>query len=95
MTACLLIPLAIQDVDLYSNSIANYFYEAGIRQGNVVAIFMDNHPKVVFYWLGLAKIGAVGALINYNLRDKPLLHCVEAANAQGLVFGSEMVKGMC
>lgn len=79
-----------QEVDQYSNAIANYFYEAGIRQGNVVAIFMENHPNLVFYWLGLAKIGAVGALVNYNLRDKPLLHCLEAANAQAFVFGSEM-----
>lgn len=79
-----------QEVDLYSNAIANYFFEAGVRQGNVVAIFMENHPAVVFYWLGLAKIGAVGALVNYQLRDKPLVHCLEAADAHALVFGSEM-----
>ena len=58
-----------------------------------MAIFMENHPNLVFYWLGLAKIGAVGALVNYNLRDKPLLHCLEAANAQAFVFGSEMTGG--
>ena len=78
---------------MYSNAIANYFFEAGVRQGNVIAIFMENHPAVVFYWLGLAKIGAVGALINYNLRDKPLSHCLEAANAMGIVFGAEMAGG--
>ena len=64
-----------------------------MREGDVIAIFMENQPAVVFYWLGLAKIGAVGALINYNLRDRPLSHCLEAANAMGIVFGAEMAEG--
>ncbi|XP_045194546.2 long-chain fatty acid transport protein 4-like [Mercenaria mercenaria] len=79
-----------QEVDLLTNSIANYFYESGIRQGNVFAILMENRPEVVFYWLGLAKIGAVGALINHNLRDKSLLHCIHAAEAHGIVFSQEL-----
>lgn len=82
-----------QEVDLQTNAIANYFFESGIRKGNVVAILMENRPEVVLYWLGLAKIGAVGALINYNLRDKSLLHCIEAAEAHGIVFSQELLPG--
>ncbi|KAL4219699.1 hypothetical protein ACF0H5_022269 [Mactra antiquata] len=83
-----------KEVDLLSNSIANYFYEAGYRPGHVVAILMENRPEVVFYWLGLAKIGAVGALINHNLRDKSLLHCIEAGEAQGVVFTQELASAL-
>lgn len=54
---------------------------------------MENRPEVVFYWLGLAKIGAVGALINHNLRDKSLLHCIEAGEAHGIVFTQELSSG--
>ena len=31
---------------------------------------------MVATWLGLAKLGAVPALINYNLREESLLHSV-------------------
>lgn len=77
-----------------SNAIGNYFYESGIRPGDVVAIVMENRPEVVFYWLGLGKIGAVGALINFNLREKSLLHCIEAAQAHGIVFSEELAPGL-
>ena len=80
-------------MDLLTNSIANYFYESGIRQGNVISIIMENRPEVVFYWLGLAKIGAVGALINHNLREKSLFHCIEAAESHGIVFSQELAPG--
>ena len=85
--------LIFQEVDMLSNAIANYFYESGFRQGDVVAIVMENRPEVVFYWLGLAKIGAVGALVNFNLRDKSLLHCIDAAKAHGIVFSEELAPG--
>lgn len=78
---------------MLTNAIGNYFYESGIRQGDVVAIVMENRPDVVFYWLGLGKIGAVGALINFNLRDKSLLHCIQAAEAHGIVFSEELAPG--
>ena len=83
-----------QEVDQYSNAIANYFYESGIRKGNVVALVMENRPDLAFFWLGLGKIGAVGALINYNLREKALLHCIRAGEAYGIVFTEEMSQGI-
>ncbi|KAH3802805.1 hypothetical protein DPMN_156489 [Dreissena polymorpha] len=55
---------------------------------------MENRPDLVFYWMGLAKIGAIGALINFNLREKSLLHCVQAAQAQCVVFSEEMAPAV-
>ncbi|KAH3803076.1 long-chain fatty acid transport protein 1-like [Dreissena polymorpha] len=83
-----------QEVDLLTNAIANFFNESGIRQGHVVALVMENRPDLVFYWMGLAKIGAIGALINFNLREKSLLHCVQAAQAQCVVFSEEMASAV-
>ena len=34
--------MTFQDVEEYSNAVANYLYEAGFRQGDVVIIFMEN-----------------------------------------------------
>ena len=34
--------MTFQDVEEYSNAVANYLYEAGFRQGDVIIIFMEN-----------------------------------------------------
>lgn len=83
-----------QEVDDYSNAVGNYFYEQGFRKGDVVAIFMENRPEFVFLWLGLAKIGVVSALINFNLRLETLRHCISVSEAKAVVFGAELSEGV-
>ncbi|CAH1787370.1 unnamed protein product [Owenia fusiformis] len=83
-----------KDIDEYSNKIANFFYEKGVRQGDVVAIYMESSPDFVCMWLALAKIGAIGALINFNLRMESLAHCIKAANAKMTVYGGELDKAV-
>jgi len=58
------------DMDAYTNRIANYFLAKGFQRGDVIAIFMQNKPKYVACIIGLAKIGATSALINYQLTDE-------------------------
>jgi len=38
----------------------------------------------------VSELGAVGALINTNLRGRPLVHCVTVANSKKFVFGGEL-----
>ncbi|XP_076455364.1 long-chain fatty acid transport protein 1-like [Babylonia areolata] len=81
-------------VEEHTNRVANFFYEAGYRKGDTVALFMENRPDFVCFWLGLSKIGVVSALINFNLRLKPLAHCINAADAKALIFGGEMSEAV-
>uniref|UniRef100_A0A8C2WGV8 long-chain-fatty-acid--CoA ligase n=1 Tax=Cyclopterus lumpus TaxID=8103 RepID=A0A8C2WGV8_CYCLU len=60
------------------------------RSGDVVALYMESQPLVVALWLGLAMIGVEAALINHNLRQHSLLHCVGVSGARAMVFGAEM-----
>jgi len=83
-----------REVDEYSNRVANYFYEQGFRKGDVVAIFMESRPEFVMMWLGLAKIGCVSALINFNLRLETLYHCIEVSKSRALIFGSELAQAV-
>jgi fatty-acyl-CoA synthase len=62
----------------------------GVQRGDVVALLMENRPEYLFAWLGMAKIGAVTALINTNLRGNPLAHCVSIAEAKHIIVGSEL-----
>lgn len=54
---------------------------------------MENRPEYVGIWIGLSKIGAVGALINTNLRNDPLVHSIQVADSKALIYGSELVNG--
>jgi len=69
--------------------------ESGIQRGDTVALMMDNRPEYVAIWLGLAKIGIVTALVNYNLRGNPLLHALQIVNSKAIIFSSDFSEGIC
>lgn len=83
-----------KQVDDYSNAIANMFWDAGFRHGDVVALFLESRPEFPCVWLGLAKIGVVTALINFNLRMQPLIHSITTANAKAVIFGTELTEAV-
>jgi len=53
-----------------------------------------NKPALLFVWLGLLSIGAVPALINFNLTSNSLLHCITIADAKLLLFDSEIAPNI-
>ena len=79
-----------QDVEDYSNRIANYFKSQGYKKGDVVALFLESCPEFVCIWLGLSKLGVITALINTNLRLDSLRHCVTAADARAIIFATDL-----
>ena len=76
-----------------SNRVGNFMKAQGIKKGDTVALLMESRPDFVCLWMGLAKIGATSALINYNLRAEPLLHSITVAEAKVVIVGSEMAPG--
>ncbi len=82
-----------REVDDFSNSVANYLYTIGYRKGDVIALFMESRPEYACLWLAMAKIGVTGALINFNLKEDSLAHCINVSKAKGLIFGSGMSDG--
>uniref|UniRef100_M3ZH47 Very long-chain fatty acid transport protein n=1 Tax=Xiphophorus maculatus TaxID=8083 RepID=M3ZH47_XIPMA len=79
-----------RQLDEYSNRVANLLLDRGFKEGDVVALFMENRSQYVGLWLGMAKIGVEAALINFNLRLDALVHCVTISDAKAVVFGSEL-----
>ncbi|KAL4617376.1 Long-chain fatty acid transport protein 4-like [Arapaima gigas] len=84
-----------RQLDTYSNRIANLLLQMGFREGDVVALFMENRSQYVGLWLGMAKIGVEAALINFNLRLDALVHCITISNAKAIIFGSELTEAVC
>ncbi|XP_049872983.1 long-chain fatty acid transport protein 4-like [Pectinophora gossypiella] len=78
-----------------SNQVSRVMQEhLGLKRGDVVCVFMPNCAEYVWTWLGMAKLGAVSALINSNLRHKPLLHCIQVAKAKAIVFSEQLASAI-
>lgn len=69
---------------------ANFFLSLDVKKGEVVAVDFTNKPNFVWILLGLWSIGASPALINFNLTDASLLHCVSIAKSRFLIFDEEV-----
>ncbi|XP_029379623.1 long-chain fatty acid transport protein 2 isoform X1 [Echeneis naucrates] len=83
------------EVDRRSNKVARALQaEAGLREGDTVALFLPNEPCYVWIWLGLAKLGCPAALLNFNIRSKSLLHCFSCCGAKVLIVSPELQDAM-
>lgn len=81
-------------LDEQSNAVAHWAQGQGWVSGDVVALFMESRPIQVALWLGLAKVGVEAALINFNLRQDSLLHCLGVSGARAIVFGAELASAI-
>lgn len=81
-------------VDEFTNRMANYFLGTGLKSGDDVALVMENRVDIILVWLAMSKIGVVTALINYNLRRAPLLHCVTAVDSKAVIFSPKMASNV-
>ena len=82
------------EMDALANKVANWALAEGLQAGDAVALFMENRPEYVSIWYGLSKIGVVTGLINHNLTDKALAHCVNIADAKLIITGSDQDSNM-
>ncbi|GFY37647.1 long-chain fatty acid transport protein 1 [Trichonephila inaurata madagascariensis] len=83
-----------QEIEDYSNQVANCFAKLGFSYGDDVAVFMESKVEFVAIWLGLSKIGVVPALINSNLRQQPLAFSITTVKCKAVIFGSELIQAV-
>lgn len=77
-----------------ANRYANYLKSQGVKRGDVVSVIMENRIEFLAVIIGINKLGAVGALINTNLRGRPLVHCISVTNSSKCIFGSEVADAI-
>lgn len=84
--------ISFGELDAEASRYAHWARAHGVGRGDVVALFMENRPEYLYAWLGLAKLGAVGALINTHLRGQALAHTLRLADAKLHVVGHELAE---
>lgn len=79
-------------LDARANAYAHWALSLGLKQGDPVALFMDNRPDFLCAWLGLFKAGLCAALINTNQRGQPLAHSIQIVGARHVIVAELPVK---
>ncbi|MHA2266767.1 MAG: AMP-binding protein [Promethearchaeota archaeon] len=77
-----------------ANKYANYFVSRGLKQGEAVAVMLENSPEFLFVTGGISKIKGVGALINVNLRKQPLLHVMNISTPKYIVVDKDCLPAI-
>jgi len=80
-------------VEDLTNQLANFFSAEGYSRGDVIALVLENSLEYPCVWIGLSKIGCITALINTNLRAKPLLHSIKTVNAKAVITSKQILSG--
>ena len=72
-----------------ANAYARWAIAQNIAKGETVCLMMPNQPDYMAIWLGLSAIGVVTALINTQLRDPSLAHCIDAVAPTHVIAAAE------
>jgi fatty-acyl-CoA synthase len=82
------------EINAEANRVAHAAHAMGLRSGDVAALLMHNRPEFIATWAGLAKLGVTTALINTQLRGRPLRHALATARTHTLIAGSECLENV-
>lgn len=82
--------LTFQQMDDYANRVANWAVEQGLKAGETVALFARNRLEYIPIWYGLTKVGVIPAMLNFQLADKALAHCLNVSESKALILDHEM-----
>jgi len=74
------------------NQYANYLLSLGVTKGEVINIFVENRPELLFLIGAMSKIGTIGALINTRHRSSILLHSLKLNPVKIYIIGEELIK---
>ncbi|CAF0927905.1 unnamed protein product [Didymodactylos carnosus] len=81
-----------QHVEEFSNRLANYLSAEGFQHGDVIALILENCIEYPCVWVSLSKLGIIAALINSNLRSKPLIHSIKTAGAKTVITSKQLLQ---
>ena len=62
----------------------------GLKRGDTVGLLMPNSAHYMAVWLGLTRAGVSVALLNTQLRQEGLTHCIRIVAAKLMIVGSDL-----
>ncbi|KKM97557.1 hypothetical protein LCGC14_1166800 [marine sediment metagenome] len=79
------ITVSYHQLNIFTNKVANFLYDLGIRKGDKVSVYLPNMPEYVYLYLGIPKIGAVTGPVNSLFKPREVKFVVSHSEAKVLV----------
>jgi fatty-acyl-CoA synthase len=74
-----------------STRYARWAIAQGLAKGDAVCLLMPNRPEYMAIWLGITRVGGVGALINTSLAGPSLAHCINIVAPRHVIVAAELI----
>jgi fatty-acyl-CoA synthase len=81
-----------RDLAARANRYARWALANGIGKGDCVALLMPNCPDYVAIWSGISRVGGIVALVNINLSEQALAHCLNIVRPLHVIVASELIE---
>ncbi|XP_049872890.1 long-chain fatty acid transport protein 4-like [Pectinophora gossypiella] len=78
-----------KEVEDFSLRVSATLKAQGVKKGDIVGLLMNNCPQLPAFWLGISRLGAITPLINTNQRGNALIHSINVAKCNVLIFSDE------
>ncbi|KAI9482512.1 hypothetical protein BDB00DRAFT_933901 [Zychaea mexicana] len=75
-----------RQLELSSNRLAHWLLSQNVKPKDIICMMEQNHPTFYIALWAIMKIGAIPSLINTNLQEDPLLHCLTIADTRIFLF---------
>ncbi|QHA92175.1 class I adenylate-forming enzyme family protein [Bacillus sp. N1-1] len=75
----------------HSNQLANYLERIGVKQGDHIALFMQNCPQYLISHYAIQKLGAVVVPLNPMYKASELSYLIKEADIKGIICGLELL----
>ena len=85
--------LTYKEFNQLVNQYAHYFLSLGLKKGDIIDILMKNCIEFIILIGAVGKIGAIGSLVNYDLREKSLTHCLKKTLGKVIIVDQECFEG--
>ncbi|CAH0404707.1 unnamed protein product [Chilo suppressalis] len=79
-----------KEVEDFSLRMTAIMKAQGVKKGDIVGIFVTNCPQLPAMWMGNARLGAITPLINTNQRGNALLHSINVAKCNILIYSEDL-----
>jgi crotonobetaine/carnitine-CoA ligase len=79
------------EAEALCSSVALNLRRHGVRKGDHIAVFMDNHPEMLWTLFGLAVLGAVTVPLNTAAKGDQLLYFLRQSRASALIVDEHLL----
>ncbi|MFX0005052.1 MAG: AMP-binding protein, partial [Candidatus Hermodarchaeota archaeon] len=80
-----------KELNEWINRYTNFFLSLGVKKGEVINIFLENRPELMFLMAAMSKIGTIGSLINTRQRSATLRHSLKLNKVRIYIIGEELI----